>query len=91
MTHEPLYLGVTATAERYGLSRGTVNNLRRKGVLEWRTLANKVLIRLSSMEALLERSTPKQAPNLQRGTDLSHERSIRRKRIKTARERARRA
>ena len=80
----PVYAGITATCARFGVSRTYLLNLRRKGVIETRSLAKKVLVKQASLLALIE-SLPSNAKreqevSLARGTALSHERSIKRKR-----------
>src|SRR5690242_11916565 len=76
----PIFDGVTGTAKRFGLSRRTIQKLKADGLVEWRTLANKILIKQvgpGSMLALIESRKPppkkEQSANLALGTRLSHE------------------
>jgi hypothetical protein len=97
MTELPIFDGIRGTCKRWGFSRGYFHAKVRPHV-ETRALERKILVRQigpRSVEELIgalpEPGSP-QAPNLVRGTDLSHERSIRRKRrLRPARERGRRA
>jgi hypothetical protein len=94
----PLWDGITETCKRWGgIHRNTFNNKFRPRV-ETRMLGAKIVVKQvgpRSMQELIQSAPPgfkPQSANLQRGTEESHARSVRRKRrLHPARERGRQA
>jgi hypothetical protein len=82
----PLWDGITETCKRWGgIHRNTFNNKFRPHV-DTRMLGAKIVVKQvgpRSMQELIESAPPgvkSQSANLQRGTEESHARSVRRKR-----------